>query len=157
MSSSMSLDRMTRGTTEPRSRRRARSDPRDGDAVDPRDVFAQGLDLPRGLDREPVSLGDERYDLRGSEVRTLATIGAFRVVPIDDLRDHGERAADLWHGDLEHLRLEGLLRHVASVDRESGTDLVTLTDRGRELLESIATRRPRSTQTFYAGPRESGS
>ena len=27
------------------------------------------------------------YDLRGSEVRTLATVGAFRVVPVDDLRD----------------------------------------------------------------------
>ena len=92
----------------------------------------------------PVSLGDERYDLRGSEVRTLATVGAFRVVPIDDLRGHGERAADLWHGDLEHLRSEGLLRHVASVDRESGTDLVTLTDRGASCSNRIALR-PRST------------
>ena len=127
---------MTRGTRPSRGRGgELERDPRDGDAVDPRDVFAEGLDLPRGLDREAVSLGDERYDLRGSEVRTLATVGAFRVVPIDDLRDHGERAADLWHGDLEHLRSEGLLRHVASVDRESGTDFVTLTNRGRELLE----------------------
>ena len=67
------------------------------------------------------------------------------MVPIDDLRGHGERAADLWHGDLEHLRSEGLLRHVASVDRESGTDLVTLTERGRELLESHRSPRPRST------------
>ena len=41
-------------------------DPRDLDAVDPREVFPQGLDLPRGLDREPVSVDDERYDLRGS-------------------------------------------------------------------------------------------
>ena len=30
---------------------------------------------------------DHDYQLRGSEVRTLATIGAFRVVPADDLRD----------------------------------------------------------------------
>src|SRR3982750_876350 len=103
-------------------------DPRDLGAVDPRDVFTQGLDLPRGLDREPVSVGDEHYDLRGSEARTLATIGAFRVVPIDDLRDQGDRHADLWRGDLEHLRSEGLIRHIASVDRETGTDLVTLTD-----------------------------
>src|SRR5215216_1845696 len=78
-------------------------DPRELDSVDPRDVFAQGLDLPRGLNREPVSVGSEQYDLRGSEVRTLATVGSFRVVPIDDLRDPGEPAADLWHGDLDHL------------------------------------------------------
>ena len=56
------------------------------DPFDPRDAFTQGLDLPRGLDREPVSVDDERYDLRGSEVRTLAVVGSFRVVPIDDLR-----------------------------------------------------------------------
>jgi hypothetical protein len=127
-------------------------DPRDGAAVDPRDVFAEGVDLPRGLDREPVSLGGEQYDLRGSEVRTLATVGAFRVVPIDDLRDPGDRVADLWHGDLEHLRSEGLLRHIASVDRESGTDLVTLTDRGRELLESHRARDHEARQTFHDGP-----
>jgi hypothetical protein len=127
-------------------------DPRDADALDPREVFAEGLDLPRGLDREPVSLGDEQYDLRGSEVRSLATVGAFRVVPIDDLRDHGDRAADLWHGDLEHLRCEGLLRHVASVDRESGTDLVTLTERGRELLESHRSPDHDPRQTFHDGP-----
>ena len=142
----------TRDGPSSRTRRRARAGPRDRDAVDPRDVFAEGLDLPRGLDREAVSLGDEQYDLRGSEVRTLATVGAFRVVPIDDLRDHGERAADLWHGDLEHLRSEGLLRHVASVDRESGTDLVTLTDRGRELLESHRSPDHDPRQTFHDGP-----
>jgi hypothetical protein len=127
-------------------------DPRDAPAVNPRDVFAEGLDLPRGLDRQPVSLGDEQFDLRGSEVRTLATLGAFRVVPIDDLRDRGDREADLWHGDLEHLRSEGLLRHVASVDRESGTDLVTLTERGRELLESHRSPDHDPRQTFHDGP-----
>src|SRR5687767_2210029 len=105
-------------------------DPRGLEAVDPRDVFARGLELPHGLDREPVYVGNVQYDLRGSEVRTLGTVGAFRVVPVDDLRDHGDRTADLWHGDLEHLRAEGLIRHVASVDRETGTDLVTLTERG---------------------------
>ena len=66
-------------------------DPRDLDRVDPRDVFTQGLELPRGLDREPVSVGNEQYHVRSSEVRTLATVGAFRVVPIDDLRDRGDR------------------------------------------------------------------
>ncbi|MGH9162410.1 MAG: hypothetical protein ACRD2X_20790 [Vicinamibacteraceae bacterium] len=127
-------------------------DPRDLETVDPRDVFTQSLDLPRGLDREPVSVGNDHYDVRGSEVRTLSIVGAFRVVPIDDLRDRGDRAADLWHGDLEHLRSEGLLRHVASVDRESGTDLVTLTDRGRALLESHRSLDHDPRQTFHDGP-----
>jgi hypothetical protein len=127
-------------------------DARDLDAVDPRDVFTQSLDLPRGLGRERVSLGDEHYDLRGSEVRTLATVGAFRVVPIDDLRNPGDRAADLWHGDLDHLRAERLIRHIASVDRETGRDLVTLTDRGRELLESYRSRDRDPRQAFHDGP-----
>src|SRR5512134_2281351 len=126
-------------------------DPRDLDAVDPRDVFTRGLDLPRGLDREPVSVGDAHYDLRGSEVRTLATVGAFRVVPIGDLRDQGDRAADLWRGDLEHLQSLRLIRHVASVDRETGRDLVTLTERGRELLESHRSPDHEPRQAFHAG------
>ena len=42
-------------------------DPREVDPLDPRDAFTQGLDLPRGLDREPVWVDGERYDLRGSE------------------------------------------------------------------------------------------
>ena len=127
-------------------------DPRDLNVVDPRDVFARGLDLPRGLDRERVYVGNEQYDLRGSEVRTLGTVGAFRVVPVDDLRDHGDRTADLWHGDLDHLRSEGLIRHIASVDRETGTDLVTLTERGRELLESRRLPDYEPRQTFHSGP-----
>lgn len=127
-------------------------DPRDLDGTDPRDTFTQGLDLPRGLDREPVSLDDERYDVRGSEVRTLAIVGAFRVVPIDDLREPGNRDADLWHGDLDHLRREGLLRHVASVDKETGTDLVSLTDRGLELLERHRDPDHEPSQVFHDGP-----
>jgi len=126
-------------------------DPREVDPLDPRDAFTQGLDLPRGLDREPVWVDGERYDLRGSEVRTLAVVGSFRVVPIDDLGERGDQAADLWHGDLEHLRSEGLLRQVASVDRETGTALVTLTERGRELLESHRCRDHEPTQVFHDG------
>src|SRR5262245_38254351 len=126
-------------------------DPREVDPLDPRDAFTQGLDLPRGLDREPVWVDDERYDLRGSEVRTLAVVGSFRVVPINDLGERGDRAADLWHGDLEHLRSEGLLRQIASVDRETGTALVTLTERGRVLLESHRCRDHVPTQVFHDG------
>ena len=64
-------------------------DPRHGD---PRDVFMRDLNLPRGREREIVHDPRERaYTLRGSETRTLSTVGAFRVVPARDLRDHSGR------------------------------------------------------------------
>src|SRR2546426_5322738 len=60
-------------------------DPRDrGD--DPRDVFTRGVNLPRGRDREIVhDSRDREYTLRGSESRSLATVGAFRAMPARDL------------------------------------------------------------------------
>src|SRR5438477_11689992 len=135
---------------DPRDREREES--RDRDRVDPRDVFQQGLALPRGREREHVYLDGDRYDLRGSEVRTLATIGAFRVVPVDELRDDRGRDGDLGRGDLERLRSAGLIRAVAPFDRDGErTTLVTLTDRGRELLEEYRTPEYEPRQSFYAG------
>jgi hypothetical protein len=55
------------------------------DPRDPRDVFTRELNLPRGLEREIVRHRDREYTLRGSEVRTLATVGAFRVVSSRDI------------------------------------------------------------------------
>lgn len=64
---------------------------RDEDS-DPRDVFSRHLDLPRGPDREVVhDVRLREYTLRGSESRTLATVGAFRVVSSRDLRDNNDR------------------------------------------------------------------
>ena len=127
-------------------------DPRGRDSLDPREVFREGLDLPRGRERERVFLGDEAVELRGSEVRTLATIGAFRVVPVDELLDDRGRSGDLWHGDLDRLRAADLIRAVAPFDRdETQTVLVTLTDRGRELLENHRTPDHEPRQTFYSG------
>src|SRR5689334_2468886 len=115
-------------------------DVRDRDPIDPRDVFRESLDLPRGRERERVFLDADTFELRGSEVRTLATIGAFRVVPVDELLDDRGRPGDLWHGDLDRLRASDLIRAVAPFNREENhTVLVTLTDRGRELLESHRT------------------
>src|SRR5437660_3462635 len=74
---------------DPRSfdtREAAPSDPRDVDEVDPRDVVTQGLDLPRGREREAVHVHEREYHLRGSEIRTLATGGAFRVAPATELK-----------------------------------------------------------------------
>ena len=58
-------------------------DSRDLEPVDARDVFTEGLNLPRGLDREPVSVGDEHYDLRGSGMRL--------VIPVMRRDHHGAR------------------------------------------------------------------
>src|SRR5213594_2843881 len=118
------------------SRDREPDDSRDIEASDPRDVFTRDLDLPRGLERERVHVHGHDYDLRGSEVRMLATIGAFRVVPVDDLRDANGREADLRHGDLNRLRSAGLVRAVAPLDRGEGTTVVTLTERGLDVLET---------------------
>src|SRR3954471_21496201 len=134
-------------------------DARDRHALDPRDVFREGLDLPRGRERERVFLDADTFELRGSEVRTLSTIGAFRVVPVDELLDDRGRSGDLWHGDLERLRSAELNRTVAPFDRDdhSRTTVVTLTERGRELLENNRTAEHEPRQAFYAGevrPRE---
>ena len=134
------------------TRERVIEDPRSRD-VDPRDVFREGLDLPRGRERERVFVDEEIYELRGSEVRTLATIGAFRMVPADELRDDRGRPGDLWHGDLDRLRSAGLIRIIAPFDRddERCSTIVALTDRGRELLDTHRTPDHEPRQQFYAG------
>jgi len=48
-------------------------------------VFTRDLEQPRDRERERVWARDRDVTLRGSEVRTLATVGAFRVVPAGDL------------------------------------------------------------------------
>src|SRR5689334_14726936 len=102
---------------------------------DPRDPFVATLELPRGLDREVVVDGRHRYELNGDDVRTLGAIGAFRVVPENDLRDAGGDSRD---PDLRHLRDEGLVRSVPLDGHERG---VTLTERGQHLLDSHRTDR----------------
>src|SRR5260370_40090275 len=81
---------------------RGGSDARERDQVDPRDVFMEHVDLPRGLGREHVHTHDHDYNLRGSETRTLTTVGAFRVVPASDLRDTFDLPLDPRHGEVWH-------------------------------------------------------
>ena len=125
---------------------------------DVRDAFSDGLALPRGLDRERVHIGDRDYELRGSEVRTMASVGAFRVVALDDLRDESGSAPERWRGDIEHLRNDGLIRVVAPLDRDGQrTTLIALTERGRDVLEGHRKDGHESHQAFYHGvakPRE---
>jgi hypothetical protein len=130
---------------------RAGDDTREPDAPsrDPRDVPLRNLHLPRDPDRELVRVQERTYELNGRQSRALATVGAFRVVRTDDIRD----AADPRDRDLLHLRDQGLIKNVPLGGRDR--DVVVLTREGRELLE--ARRRddaggPR--QEFYAGLRK---
>jgi DNA-binding PadR family transcriptional regulator len=97
---------------------------------------------------------DHVYEIDGDESRALATVGAFRVVVESDLHDLRDDAQSS-RRTLKHLENEGLIRTspLSSEDRA-----VTLTDRGRDLLEANRYERddrshePR--QTFYAGVRK---
>ena len=116
-----------------------------------RDAFSRDLDLPRGSTRERIRIDGRDYALRGSEVRTLGTVGAFRVVPAEELRRPGE-SVNVLRKDLDHLRDLGLVRTMPYVVGRERTTVVTLTDRGRALLEGA--RRPHDEgrqQAYYAG------
>ena len=130
-------------------------DPRGGPERSP---FTHDLDLPSGDERERVRARGRDYDLDGADTEVLATVGAFRVVQCEDLRDalaasSGGATPDPHVGRLQDA---GLLERIPLDGRER--DVVVLTDRGRELLESH--RRGRADelrQAFYAGlkkPRE---
>ncbi len=122
------------------------------------DALTRDLDLPRGTTRRPVRDRDRLMALRESEIRILATTGAFRVVVASDLHDERGRPADARNGELRRLREAGLVETRPFVIGRNRATLVSLTDRGRELLEGH--RRPsgeRPSQTYYAGflrPRE---
>lgn len=114
---------------------------RDRDDLDPREGLMRDLDLPRGDERELVVDRDRLYELNGEDSRTLATVGAFRVVPEHDL--------DAEHDTVEHLRDEGLVETVALGDDERG---LTLTREGRDLLDSHSLDRDdEPSQAFYPG------
>ena len=122
---------------------------------EPRDVFTRDVSLPRGTERQRVQHRDRVYTLRGSESRTLATVGSFRVASTRDLRDGRDRALDPRSGDLRHLREQGLVETV----RVPGfrDHAVVLTREGRRLLESHRDREHDGQQRFYDGlrrPRE---
>jgi hypothetical protein len=114
-----------------------------------RDTFTRHLRLPRGPERQIVRDRDREYTLRGSESRTLATVGAFRVVSSRDLRDHNDRPADPRSSDLRHLREEGLIETVRVPGYRDHA--VVLTKDGRAFIERHRDRDHEHHQTFYAG------
>ena len=131
---------------------RAGDDSRDRDehSGDPLDVATRGLDLPDRDERELVLVREHTYELNGRESRALATVGAFRVVRTEDLRDLANTR------EVRNLRDQGLVRAVPLGGRNR--DVVVLTREGRDLLEARRrddVREPQ--QAFYDGlkkPRE---
>jgi hypothetical protein len=132
--------------------RRDRARDTRGRDVDARDVFLDHVDLPHTVDREVVFDGDDRYELNRDESRSLATVGAFRVVAE---RDIGGSRNDPSRRSLAHLHDQKLVRFV-SLDRRDRA--VTLTKSGRRLLEAHRRNREHTrSQAFYADasrPRE---
>jgi len=99
--------------------------------------------------------GEERYELNGDDSRTIAAVGAFRVVAERDLQGRRDQSRDAREPDLRHLRNQGLTESVKLHGRDRA---VTLTERGHRLLERHRRedRRDRE-QAFDAGvnrPRE---
>src|SRR5438067_903171 len=126
---------MSRGSgadirTDARSRAPEVRDDRVGSTRAPR-VPMDGLSLPRTEARERVMVHDRVYHLRDSEVRTLATVGAFRVVPQDQLDDH---RGEVWSGDLRRLDAQGLIERKTVTVNQQPMHLVALTREGQDLL-----------------------
>jgi hypothetical protein len=118
-------------------------------------VFTEGLNLPREREREHVRDRGHQYEIRGSEARTLATVGTFRVVLSRDLQDHNGQPCDPPKGDLRSLGEQGLVRTVQLDGRRDV--VVVLTRQARNLLDSHRNRDRDRGQTFYADlkkPRE---
>jgi hypothetical protein len=116
---------------------------------DPREVFTRDLNLPRGHERELVRDRDREYTLRGSETRTLATVGAFRVVSSRDLRDDRDCPLDPRASDLRHLREQRLVETVRVPG--SREHAVALTKEGRSVLKHHRDRHQSARQSFWHG------
>ena len=116
-------------------------DSRDRDEHDARDSLMRDLDLPRRDERELVVDRDRVYELDGEGSRTLAAVGAFRIVPEHDL--------DLPRDTLENLQYQRLVELVDLGENERG---LTLTTEARDLLDSHSLERDREpSQVFHAG------
>jgi len=114
----------------------------------PDEFAARGLTLPQGEEREVVGFRGREYSLNGSETRTLATVGAFRAVSIDDFGDD-RQSRDVRHGDWRALGAQGLLTHETLTDRHGTHHVVALTREGKDLLDEHSTARPDGRQQAY--------
>jgi hypothetical protein len=121
------------------------------------DLPMDRLRLPQARRRERVSAGDRTYQLRGSESRLLATLGAFRVVPVGDLTDSSPSPGRV-SGDVRSLADQGLVARAHVVVNAQPTTVLVLTREAKDLLDRhrVDGEDGRS-QTYHAGlvkPRE---
>jgi len=106
------------------------------------------LTLPRGTTLERVEGRDRTHLLDEADMRHLATIGAFRVVPAKDLDGSS---------DLRRLSNEGLITNETLTDIAGSQRIVSLTSEGKAVLEAHRSPVDGPHQAFYAGvvkPRE---
>jgi DNA-binding MarR family transcriptional regulator len=101
---------------------------------------------PRELD--PTR--ERHYDLRDSEVQTLAEIGAFRAIKTEDLVQYryGGDARQA-HRDLKHLAEQGLVQRRTTYPERNV--YVALTRSGRNYIERNRPANAASRQVFYHG------
>lgn len=94
---------------------------------------------------------DRIYLLRPSEIHTLAEIGKFRVVAIEDLAKHayaGDRSR--MKSDLRSLAQQRLIeRRETSVFKKKSRHVLTLTKRGQQLIRRYSF--VRQDQAIYSG------
>jgi DNA-binding MarR family transcriptional regulator len=121
------------------------------------DLPASRLNLPRSERRETVEFRGRVYHLRASETRALATVGAFRVVPVNDLADGRSVTPDNVKEDLRRLAEQGLVDcRTLPINREP-TRVAVLTREGKALLDSRQEPSDGRWQQYHAGlvkPRE---
>jgi hypothetical protein len=95
--------------------------------------------VSRGRDRSrTIYRGREReYSLRDSEVRTLADVGRFRVVPTEDLARFGYQGDKArMEADIRNLRKHGLVeQRIIEGHSSYSTKVLTLTKEGHRLLK----------------------
>ena len=112
------------------------------------DMPARHLDLPRGEDRQPVEFRGREYRLNGEQSRALSNIGAFRVVPTDDLSD--SRSGDTWQSTLKPLADQGLIERHDVVLGQKKSSVVVLTREGKQFLDEHRHEHGGDRQEYYA-------
>jgi DNA-binding MarR family transcriptional regulator len=113
--------------------------------IPPRDSRAVLYDRYRG------------YDLRESEIQTLADLGKFRVINAEDLARHGYgRDRSRMERETESLMRQGLVEQKrVEISLSKDTRMYTLTKAGKRLMQRSG--RVRNDQEIYSGfvkPRE---
>jgi hypothetical protein len=106
------------------------------------------LRLPDTPSREPVDHRGHHYRLTGDEASMLATIGAFRVVPVAEL-DGRDSFSSARGGAIRQLAEQGLVERKTVVINEQPTAVVVLTRDGQSLLDARQDAGPDGTRQHY--------